>query len=177
MTTTASDRVQVRSQGELMHPGACSLCGSGNCDDGYLDVGIWYEYEGQQYYCMNCVLQIIAVAGGLAPEIAEHLEETNRGLATKVAALTQELEEANELLLKWNGLINSVGLTDSTLNTLGTSLVDPVYQATDGSVGQVNVAEQAPVQSEPKPVKPVAGKRPPKSSKSSTGNSAGEFDI
>ncbi len=175
MTTTASDRVQVVSQGELMHPGACALCGSGNSDEGYINMGIWYEYEGQQYYCMNCVRQIIAVVGGLTDEQAEHLNGLNEELVGRNAALRNELEEANELLGKWNGLINSIGVTDATLTAFGNAIVGDVNKADSSNSNESKVAEPKSVETESKPSKPVAGKRPPKSG-SVTAND-GKFDL
>ncbi len=175
MTTTASDRVQVVSQGELLHPGACALCGSGNSDEGYINMGIWYEYEGQQYYCMNCVRQIIAVVGGLTDDQAEHLNGLNEELVGRNTALRTELEEANELLGKWNGLINSIGVSDATLTAFGNAISVDASEADPTVNTEPKVSESKSVETESKPSKPVAGKRPPKSSGAATND--GQFDL
>jgi hypothetical protein len=83
--------VQVRQIGDLMHPGACSLCGSGNCDRGYVDLGIYFDYEGQVYLCMTCIDQVIETVGGLLPDQALHLKEVSEEIAKK----NRELEEEN----------------------------------------------------------------------------------
>jgi hypothetical protein len=104
-TNTPSDRVQVRQLGSLLHPGACALCGSGNCDDGYVDTGVYYEYEGQVYFCMTCAHQIVNAIGCLLPDESEHLRDLNSEMATRVTELENENRQLRDNLAAWNNLL------------------------------------------------------------------------
>lgn len=89
--TTPSDRVQLIGQGQLMHPGCCALCGSGNSEDGYVDTGIFYDYEGQVYFCVTCATQIANVIGCLAADEVQHLQ----ALLAETATQLKEVKEAH----------------------------------------------------------------------------------
>lgn len=104
-TNTPSDRVQVIGQGSLQHPGACALCGSGNCDDGYVSTGIYYEYEGFVYFCMNCAKQIAEAIGCLLPDEASHLREISEAVATKCSRLEEKNANLNDRLSAWNNIV------------------------------------------------------------------------
>jgi hypothetical protein len=105
-----SDRMQPQELGELQPPGVCSVCGNGTCIDGYINLDIWIEYYGQVYLCNNCIRQAIEVWGGLVPEEAKHLQETNETLATQNA----ELKERNELLSNRLRIFDSAVLDAAT---------------------------------------------------------------
>lgn len=92
--TSPSDRMQVRSLGELQHPASCMICGNGNCDDGYLDLGVFFDYEGTMYLCMTCARQAGETIGLYTPEEVKQIISHGEELATKVAELTSELEDA-----------------------------------------------------------------------------------
>lgn len=176
MVTTASDRVQVRSQGELMHPGACALCGSGNHDDGYVDLGVYYDYEGQVYLCMTCVAQVIHTVDGLTVDEAEFLKDINNNLAQENARLTEELQVANERNAKWTDLISGLGHTNDSFNRVSDiSFDDDDEVRSEGSQEPKNT-EYGLVAIESKPAKPVEGKRPPKPSKPSATDST-KFEL
>lgn len=110
-----SDRVQVRQLGELMHPGACALCGNGNNENGYVDLGVYYEYEGQVYICIDpCMHQVINMIGCLLPSESEHLRDLNSTLADRV----KELEEANAVVVSRLSAFNSLlsgAINDGTI--------------------------------------------------------------
>lgn len=103
---TPSDRVQLRGRGELMHPGSCALCGSGNCDDGYVDLDIFYEYEGQVYLCMVCANQVVGVAGGLPSDEANFLKAQFEDTASRLKAAESELHELRAKLGSWDSIFS-----------------------------------------------------------------------
>lgn len=176
MVTAASDRVQVRSQGELRHPGACALCGNGNCDDGYVDLGIYYDYEGQVYLCMNCIEQVIHAVDGLTTEEAAFLKEIDTNLKNENTRLTEELQVANERNAKWTDLISSIGNPSGTPDSVINAAVDLIPEVSIEGSQEPKVAESGPVATESKPVKSVEGKRPPKPSKP-TATDGTKFDL
>lgn len=94
--TAPSDRVQLRSQSELRDPGSCALCGSGHCDDGYVDLGVWIEFLGNVYLCMNCMEQAIGAVRGLTPSEANELTTQANFVALQNKELLQEVEELRE---------------------------------------------------------------------------------
>lgn len=106
MTHTPSDRVQVRQLGDLQHPGACALCGNGTCNRGYVDLDIYYDYEGQVYLCMFCAEDVAELIGALLPAQSTHLETLNSEIAVKLKELEAENERLNSELSTWRSLID-----------------------------------------------------------------------
>lgn len=103
---TSSDRVQVVQLGELLHPGACALCGNGTCVDGYVDTSIFYDYEGTVYLCMRCVEQICSVVGALLPDEVSQLRQHTAEIATKCAELEAENNVLRSKLDAWYTVID-----------------------------------------------------------------------
>lgn len=108
---TSSDRVQVRQLGELLHPGACALCGNGTCVDGYVDTSIFYDYEGTVYLCMRCVEQICAVVGALLPDEVNQLRKHTAEIATKCAKLEAENNDLRNRVNSWDSVLIGAGLS------------------------------------------------------------------
>lgn len=105
---TPSDRVQLRNLGELMHPGSCALCGNGNCEEGYLDLGIYYDYEGQMYLCVPCLKQCANVIGMIPPEEVQlHLAAAEE-LAQRFEAQRNELINVRERLNAYDVVLAGV---------------------------------------------------------------------
>jgi hypothetical protein len=122
--------VQVVGRGDLLAPGSCALCGSGNSDEGYVDTGIFYDYEGQVYFCITCTRQIAEVIGCLLPEEANILREQANEVAKANAKLTLELEAANERLRAFDVAFASVKFPDDP-NASVSDVVSP--QSEDAS--------------------------------------------
>lgn len=175
--TTPSDRAQLRSIGELMHPGSCALCGSGNCDDGYVDLGIYYDYEGQMYLCRYCTEQVAAVMGCLSADESAFLQATNVDLAAQLTALKAQLEEVNERL----------GLYDSLLSGIASNSSDSeptVIDSLDINLNEIDEADNSdgeqlelPITSgESESAEPVKGRRPRKPAQPQRSNDS-EFAL
>lgn len=147
---TPSDRVQVIQAGSLGHPGTCALCGSGTCELGYVDLDIYFEWEGNVYLCMWCAKQVAKVIGCLNPEESKHLEELNLSIA-------QELKETKEKLNDYSALADVI----SRAFNLSPSAVargngDKPSSQSEGqpepaSESDVSGAEQKPVATKPGP--------------------------
>lgn len=132
--TLPSDRVQLRSQSELRDPGSCALCGSGNCDEGYVDTGVWIDYHGNVYFCMNCMRQIVGTIRALTPEEAQELIDQSNSVLAENAELTKEVEELREYKRSVDNLLS--GLADRvSLSDLGTN---PGSGESDGASDGVN---------------------------------------
>lgn len=98
-----SARVQVRSASNLMHPGSCMICGSGDAERTYLDLSTFYDYEGQQYICVEyCCRELTAAIGALMPDEALFLIEQNN----KYEARSVELEKVKE---HYDRLVTALG--------------------------------------------------------------------
>src|SRR5690349_9541715 len=80
-------KFHVRNQGELMHPACCTTCGSGSCDEGFVDLGTYYDYEGQLYICMFCVYGITETVGLLNRFEIDFLKNKSEELATQNSEL------------------------------------------------------------------------------------------
>lgn len=108
---TSSDRVQVRQLGELLHPGACALCGNGTCVDGYVDTSIFYDYEGTVYFCMRCIEQICKVVGALLPDEVNTLHSHTEEIAKRCAELEAENNDLRNRVAAWDSVLRGAGLS------------------------------------------------------------------
>ena len=162
-----SDRVQLRGQHELMHPGSCALCGSGNCEQGYVDPGIYYDYEGQMYFCVTCVEEMAGVINCLTADETLHLQSLNEQVAEQNASLTKDLEYATARLLKYDDLFSErLGAIAAANANLNADPADEIAQAAsesdDEPVNESGVGESVtaePVASRGKPHGPAQSKR------------------
>jgi len=98
-------RMQLRGIGDLRHPGACAVCGSGNCDSGYVDLGVYYEYEGWVYLCLYCIEEAGGVVDMLTVNESEKLIEAQHKAEGKALALEEENGELHERL---NGYVSVI---------------------------------------------------------------------
>jgi hypothetical protein len=112
-TNTPSDRVQLVGLGELLNPAKCMICGSGNCEQGYARLGVWYDFEGEQYLCRTCVVQVAELFNCLTPEEAEHQHEQASAIANENLQLRTELGVANERLSVFDAAIRGIVDSDS----------------------------------------------------------------
>ena len=116
MTVVENDpsaRFQVRSRGELMHPGGCMVCGNGTHEEGYVDLGVFYDYEGSMYLCMTCALQVSALIGCVLPEEILALKKTNEQVVQERDDLRKDLDHAQHHIDTVNALLRSRYLPDS----------------------------------------------------------------
>lgn len=102
-----SDRVLLRGRADLMAPGCCNICGAGDHPEGFIDIQVYVEYEGQTYFCMTCAEQIGEVAGMLTRAETKQLTTLSGELAEAKATLETELENANARLSAYDVLLAS----------------------------------------------------------------------
>ena len=93
-----SARMQVRSKGELVHPGRCMVCGNGNCDSGYLDLGVFFDYEGTMYLCMSCCTQAGETIGMFTPDEVKSQQELIEKLTHENVQQKEELDYARPII-------------------------------------------------------------------------------
>jgi len=168
--TTPSDRVQLIDRGSLMHPGCCALCGSGNCDEGYVDTGVWYDYEGQVYFCWNCCMQIAAVVGCLSADEHSQIRELLEDTARELKAVKAELETANEQLGQYDAIMLRAisGSPDGVILPSGSPVeaqpadAEATDQPNDLPVGQSDEGESVLKE----PVKGSGRRKPPRTQRS-----------
>lgn len=137
-----SARMQVRGVGDLIHPGACAVCGNGTCHDGYLDPGVYYDYEGQVYLCMRCVEELIATVGGataaellVTADLTTRALDENERLKAEVESLNVELEQYRNLMRVATGGNDDV--PDASAIDVPVIEVDGVDEAGDNKVGEL----------------------------------------
>lgn len=140
-----SARVQFRGVGQLQHPGNCAMCGNGTCEKGYVDPSIWYEWEGQVYFCFNCTVQMAEAIGCLAPDQSEFLVNQNKELAAKLQSATEELDNANTNLSIFYGAINAAAVDALVSNSSDEPTVESAPEPTSEPV--TVGTEQEPVAS------------------------------
>lgn len=106
---SGSDKMQVKGIGELQGPSAfCASCGNGTCEAGYIDTGIYYEYEGQVYLCMSCVTEVAETSGMLSMEESNFLQRNNEALAEINATLKAKVDSYAEQLKSYDNIISGI---------------------------------------------------------------------
>lgn len=148
-----SARMHFRGVGDLLFPGSCCVCGNGTNSAGYVDIGVYFDYEGQVYLCITCLTEAAETGGMLSIEQSEFLKD----LCTKVATENEELrtiaKEMSERVEQYESAITSggfilasdvhpVSLPDSDAPT------EPEGSTGDGD-GNVNDAPNAQDSGEP----------------------------
>ena len=106
-------------------PGQCSVCGSGQDPNGFVDTGLDFEFWGRVYFCLQCTEQIAAVFGFISPADYEDLQG-ERDLALL------ELKNSRDLIEQMRGIIN--GLRNI-------SILNPIPSVPDS---ELIVVEQEP---------------------------------
>lgn len=157
-TVNYDARMRLRGQSELMVPGVCCVCGSGNSDH-YVDIGVYYEYEGQMYLCLNCLTEAAETGGMLSIEVGNHLKELATQIATTNTELVAQVKEMSERLGHFDAIIassNPSPTPDSSVSVSVPNRDDVQAQSgnttsNDGSVaeptGQGKPDESEPVKS------------------------------
>lgn len=151
--TTPSDRVQVISRGQLKPPGACALCGNGTCEEGYVDSGVYFDWEGHVYFCMNCTVQIAETIGCLTPAESDHLKSLNESIAEELSKTQEKLNHAESRLADYDRVLS--GLVPSIANVDG-SLVEESQPESD----VVDEPDSNGAESDTKPTESVEKRRP-----------------
>lgn len=100
-----SDRMQVRAVGELQQPASCLICGTGNCDEGYLDLAVFIDYVGTAYLCKTCLYEGAETFGMFTPDevasqqkLLDELNKANAELQEQLDAALKHVDSANTLL-------------------------------------------------------------------------------
>ena len=134
-----SDKFQPRGVGDLKHPGTCLACGNGTCEFGYIDLGTFFDYEGQMYLCKTCVEEVGEVVGMLTIDESAFLQTTCESLAEENKRLSKELEDASDRLRAYDSLLDP--LVDRRINDLAVEKAPELK--TDGSsvTGNFEVGE------------------------------------
>lgn len=181
-----SARMQIRSRGELVHPGRCMVCGSGNCDEGYIDLGVYFDYEGTMYLCKTCCYQAGETFGMFTPDEVKSQQELIERLTTENKTLTEELENVAPIVTIYQrSLADFVDSHDITASGLVPKQPEQYENYSPESAGQGETnPEESPTGNdsngdvtpsadagEPEPAKPV------KSSKRSGSNRSAARDF
>lgn len=111
-----SDKVQLRERAQLMSPACCAMCGNGTCREGYVDPSVFYEYEGQVYFCWNCGLEIARALGCLPPDQTQFLINQSKEFAKELADLKEKYARAESRLAVYDSVIIAASSDDNTIS-------------------------------------------------------------
>lgn len=170
-----SDGMKLLGLGGLPAPAACFVCGSGNYDEGYVDLGVYYDYYGELLLCTACLFKAAEIAGAYLPEVKKLAEDMVTSQAEEIRRLTKELDEARARLAVFNGMVadyvssQPIALID---DVTGTAV--PSDSGNDSATASGSEAVNA---SESKPAEPVkgAGSKPPR--RAANSNSGPELKL
>ena len=102
-------RMQIVGFDGLMHPATCMVCGSGNREGGYLRLGVYFDYEGEMYICIDfCLTELINTVGGLTRDEAVTVYTAANNALERVAQLEAELEYVNGRLVSYDALLSGI---------------------------------------------------------------------
>jgi hypothetical protein len=110
-----SAKMTIKSRGQLMVPGTCMVCGNGNFEGDYLDLGVFFDYEGHMAMCKTCVVQAGETVGMFTAD--EHLELLKKfnDAVTDHEHMEQELENVRNQLASARNLLASYLTSDSSV--------------------------------------------------------------
>lgn len=148
-----SDRMQLVGQGDLILPGVCVHCRSGNHENGYIDLDVFFDYEGKIYLCSTCLTQAGEIIGMLTPGEAEFIREMNEELVAKVGDLTSELDKANERLKAFDSLLAGAIASNP-------DVVPVLNQSTPEVIGTPDEVANDATEGEPEPEESVTSDGP-----------------
>ncbi len=148
--TDPGARMHIVGLGQLMHPGTCMVCGSGVRESGYLAVGVYFDYEGEMYICVEyCLPEIIKMIGGLTHDEAQLIVDAANRALEQAASLKADMERLNERLIHYDALLNSyavnnVGASDlvSNADSEGNINPDPVVTVSDNGESESEESTQ-----------------------------------
>lgn len=143
MTNSTVDRFQILEVNQLTYPHKCGICGSFSGDNGkrYIDFGLFVEYHGQVYICVDCFYGAIHSIDKPSDESQARIRE----LQAVVTTLIAENRTLRNALDELRGSIVSRPDSDP----------DSVYVAPSSVIEAGTAVEQDPavgVTSEPDPV-------------------------
>lgn len=99
-------RIHMVSRGEMLHPGSCMVCGSGDPERTYLTLGVFFDYEGSMYICHLCGAQIGETLGLFTSEEVKIQTEAIANLQASVDSMEKELSYARPIMVGIRGLLN-----------------------------------------------------------------------
>lgn len=111
-----SARMQVRSRGELMHPGTCMVCGSGTRDEGYLDLQVFFDYEGTMYLCHTCVTQAGETIGMFTPEQVQSQLSLLEQLTQENAKYKEELDNVRPIISAFEHFMSTASPSNPSIS-------------------------------------------------------------
>lgn len=162
-----SDRMQVIGRGDLRFPGTCMHCGSGSCDEGYIELDVNYEYEGDQYLCMLCTHQLVELVGSIHPDDFIKFMTEHAQLQIDLNKASEQLAEANERLSTYDSLFASVS---PSVDSISSGPLEDVVEGEREDRQQLNLFEQDVANGEPESQEPVTNSGPDESN----GNAASD---
>jgi hypothetical protein len=128
---TPSDRVQLVGRGDMLHPGCCALCRSGVCEEGYVDLGVYFDYEGQMYLCHTCTQQVAEVIGCLIPSEAAILHALVNSVQAENVVLKTELEVARDRLAAYDSVLANLSPSAPIFSGSPNDPIEQIKQITD----------------------------------------------
>lgn len=164
-----SARIQIRTRGQLLPPGCCCVCGSATCERGYVDPAVFYEWEGQVYFCVPCAEEIAGTIGCLTEDESEFLKNQTERLGVELKELKEKYAHATDRLAAYDSVIGSV-LTSS----IAADLADD-----NASQGTEPNGDTAPSRAESEPVtlESIKKRRSDDATRSASSNHESAFSI
>jgi len=145
-------RLKLLNQGDLLHPGACAVCGSGNYQEGYLSLDVFIDFFGDVYLCLQCLSEGASAAGMLSKEQSEHVKELLTELSTENKTLKDFLKEASERIAIYERAFSAAGVSVNAVNgSVVSDGTEPVDEDSETVVEDVDATTEPEGDGEPEP--------------------------
>lgn len=167
MPNDPSSKMQLRSMGELRSPSPfCAVCGNATCEKGYVDPSIYYDWEGQIYFCVPCVSEMSEAIGLLNLLETEHLKTLSTGLAEENKVLKERVADCEQQLRNFTGVLASISKRADLSEPGSISILSdqdvqskPEASATDGKLTSGSVVGGKDIEPVPSKSSKVPGPR------------------
>lgn len=106
-------------------PGHCGICGVSECQDGFVDPRLDFEFYGSLIFCSNCTAVIAAVFGFISPE-------DYQDIVAELQYYQLKLREAEIQIKEQDKIID--GFSSRWLNRDSTPLYNPGLSVEDETV-------------------------------------------
>lgn len=126
-----SGKIKLTAKGYLSPPSSCLVCGNGNCEEGYLDLGTYIDYYGQAYMCWFCVVQAAETISCVIPEDAAKMEAMMQEVVESRDSLAKELETANERINAYSIILGPINLPVPVPGEFSSDSADPAQAELD----------------------------------------------
>lgn len=98
-----NSKFSIEPRSPISTPGVCGTCGTNICEQGFVNLGLDFEFYGTLIICRTCIIEMSAIYGLISCEQAEELSIELQESRNEVDKLRCELIAAKQVI---DGFVN-----------------------------------------------------------------------